>query len=168
MPADPTQLPRAGDASITRSDRDALSRYDRARVKARRDDAEAYGAHLLPQLAKQYSFDSDATWKAATERSQAAVRAAEREPAERCGELHIPSWGRPNLFVSWHSRGENASKKRRHELRRVARSRAAALVKQAKSQIERDSIDFQSRLLPDHSRHARPKPCLIPCRLSNR
>jgi hypothetical protein len=69
---------------------DALLRYDRARVKARKEDAEAYSAHFLAQfkeqLAKEYSFDSDATWKAAHTSVDEACEPARRDIAERCLE----------------------------------------------------------------------------------
>jgi hypothetical protein len=63
-----TNVTNGAEPTISRSDRDALLRYDRARLKARKEDAEAYGAHLIAQfeeqLAREYSFDEDATWKA--------------------------------------------------------------------------------------------------------
>jgi hypothetical protein len=40
-------------------------------------------------------------------------------------EAHIPSQFAPSLVFGWQSRGENASKARREELRRVANSRMA-------------------------------------------
>jgi hypothetical protein len=137
---------------ISRADRDALLRYDRSRVRAVKQDAEAYGAHLLAQfeqqLAREYSFDEEATWKAATESAAEAVKEAQRKIAERCAELGIPKWAWPELSgVGWYRRGENAVKERRDELRKVAQSRAAALVKAAKARTERDSIEFQGKLL---------------------
>jgi hypothetical protein len=139
-------------ATIGRSDRDALLKYDRSRTRARKEDAEAYGAHLIAQfeeqLAREYSFDEDATWKAAAAAAEEAVKEAQRKIAERCAALGIPKWAWPELSgVGWYRRGENAVKDRRAELRKVAQSRAAALVKAAKARVERDSIDFQSQLL---------------------
>jgi hypothetical protein len=137
---------------ITRSDRDALLRYDRSRVKARKDDAEAYGAYLLAQfeeqVAREYSFNEDSTWSAAVAAAEAAVNQARHQIAERCAALGIPRWAQPELGGAyWYDRGANACKKRRAELRKVAESKAEALVKQAKAQIERDSLNFQSQLL---------------------
>ena len=145
----PLQTP---EPAISRSDRDALLRYDRSRVKARKEDAEAYGAHLVAQfeqqVSREYSFNEDATWKAAREDAEAAVNKARQQIAKRCAELGIPRWALPNVAeVSWYRRGENACKERRAELRKVAQTKAEALVKQAKAQIERDSLDFQSQLL---------------------
>jgi hypothetical protein len=137
--------------TINRSDRDALLKYDRARVKARKEDAEAHGAYLIAQfeeqLAREFSFDEDATWKAAHEDASAAVEAARHAIAERCEQRGIPKWARPDLSVHWWERGENLTKRRREELRMVAQSRAAALVKTAKARIERDSVEFQGQLL---------------------
>ena len=137
---------------ISRSDRDALLRYDRSRVKARKDDAEAYGAHLLAQfeeqVAHEYSFNEDSTWRAAAEAVAAVASEAQRKIQERCAELGIPKFARPVLASPhWYGRGETAVKERRAELRKVAERKAEALVKQAKAQIERDSLNFQSQLL---------------------
>jgi hypothetical protein len=116
--------------AISRSDRDALLKYDRGRVRARKEDAEAYAAHLIAQfeeqLAREYSFDEDATWKAAAESAAEAVKEAQRKIAGRCAELGIPKWAWPSLGgVGWYRRGENVVKERRAELRKVAQSRAA-------------------------------------------
>jgi hypothetical protein len=147
-----TNVTNGAEPTISRSDRDALLKYDRGRVKARKEDAEAYGAHLIAQfeeqLAREYSFDEDATWKAAAESADEAVKAAQRKIAGRCAELGIPRWAWPELSDPyWYRRGESAVKERRAELRKVAQSRAAALVKATKARIERDSIEFQGKLL---------------------
>jgi hypothetical protein len=68
-----------------------LLKYDRARTKARKEDAEAYAAHLIAeferQLAKEFSFDEDAIWKAAAKSVEAAVEDARRVIAAR-----VRSW----------------------------------------------------------------------------
>jgi hypothetical protein len=75
-----------------------LLKYDRARTKARKEDAEAYAAHLIAeferQLAKEFSFDEDAIWKAAAKSVEAAVEDARRVIAARCAELGIPRRGK--------------------------------------------------------------------------
>jgi hypothetical protein len=84
----------------------------------------------------------------ATESAEEAAKEAQRKTEERCAELGIPKWAWPEPgSVHWYRRGENAVKERRAELRKVAQSRAAALVKAAKARIERDSLDFQNQLL---------------------
>jgi hypothetical protein len=83
--------------TINRSDRDAPLKYDRSRTRARKEDAEACGAHLIAQLeeqlAKEFAFDEDATWKAAHEDASAAVEAARRAIAERCEQRRHPEVG---------------------------------------------------------------------------
>jgi hypothetical protein len=54
---------------------------------------------------------------------------------------------RPKLQLGWCGRGENAFADRRAELRKVATTRIAADGKQAKAEIERQSLDVQERLL---------------------
>jgi hypothetical protein len=79
------------------------------------------------QLAKEFAFDEDATWKAAHEDPSAAVEAARCAIAERCEQCGIPKWARPELSVTWWERGENASKERRAELRKIVPGQPALM-----------------------------------------
>jgi hypothetical protein len=49
--------------------------------------------------------------------------------------------------LGWYERGENASARRRAELRTVAKTRIDAMAKAAKVEVERQSIGVQSRLV---------------------
>jgi len=51
--------------------------------------------------------------------------------------------------MSWWGRGENAVRERRAELTRVAYRKIEQLEKEAKLQIERASVEIQTRLVAD-------------------
>jgi hypothetical protein len=105
-------------------------------------------AEFEQQLAKEYAFSEDKVWAEARASMQQAHESAQRTIDERCQQLGIPKGARPVISTpSWYGRGEASVKDRRAELRKVAVSRAEALVKAAKSQIERDSVEFQGKLL---------------------
>ena len=131
----------------TRADRDALLKYDRSRTRARKEDAEAYGALLVArfeeQLAKEFSFNSDA-WKAA---HADANEAAQRTIAERCADTRHSEVGAARAQPLLAQTGRERLEGRRAELRKVAQSRADALLKAAMARIARDSIEFQGQLL---------------------
>ncbi len=52
-----------------------------------------------------------------------------------------PAEFRPKLALDWYSRGENAAKDRRTELRRVAVTRINAMAKEAQVQMETKALD---------------------------
>jgi hypothetical protein len=61
----------------------------------------------------------------------------------------IPERFCPSLHLSWYSRGENASGKRRAELRKVAESRIEALEKKARYDIDNWCVKTQAALIKD-------------------
>jgi hypothetical protein len=77
------------------------------------------------------------------------VEAAKRQIAERSRELGIPAAFRPEIGLNWWGRGENASRERRDELRKVAYTKIDELEKQAKLTIDRQTVEAQTRLLAE-------------------
>jgi hypothetical protein len=61
--------------------------------------------------------------------------------------MGIPREFAPSLSTPWIERGENIIRGRRFELTKVAHSRIEQMGKEAKLQIERTSVEFQTRLL---------------------
>jgi hypothetical protein len=120
------------------------------RVKVAKSDATAYSAKLRAdfeqQLDTKYSFDQDATWREMATLTEATAAEASAKVEQRCRELGIPKWASPDLGWYWRSRGENASKERRTELRRLAHVQIEAIEKEAKARIDRASSDVQTRL----------------------
>jgi hypothetical protein len=137
-------------ATMTKSEREDLQRLLRQREKAQKSAAKLRTTELLAdfetQMAANYSFDDDATWREATKVAKAAVAKAQEDIAERCQVLGIPRQFAPELSVSWYGRGENMVEKRRNELRRAAKAQAEALEQRALVQIETSSVEAQTKL----------------------
>lgn len=135
---------------MTRREREDLAQLVRRREKVAKTTAAERSAELLAdfeqQMATVYAAEDEA-WKDVTTRAKQLVAEADAEIAKRCRELGIPEDLRPGLSLGWYGRGQNASKERRAELRRVAQSRIAAMEKQARSEIERSSVEVQTQLL---------------------
>ena len=135
---------------MTRGERSDLERLINQRERVLKQMATARSAELFAefdrQMAQTYSFDQDETWRAAKRQAEEAVALAQRDIAQRCAELGIPVQFAPGLQLAWHGRGENAFKQRREELRRVARSRIAAIETQAKLQIAQEALRAKTEL----------------------
>ena len=138
---------------MNKSDRDDLLKVCRMRVRVAKADAAAVAAkrkaEFAAQLAAVYSFDQDEIWKQAKAAADTAVEQAQNEIAQRCVELGIPRRFAPALNLAWWGRGENATAGRRAELTRVAHTRIDQLEKKARLEIERASVDVQTRLVAD-------------------
>jgi predicted nucleic acid-binding Zn ribbon protein len=80
----------------------------------------------------------DEAWADITAAADQAVKEADAAIARICRERGIPENFRPEIHLSWWERGENACKIRRAELRKVAQTQVAAIVKEAKVEIERE------------------------------
>ena len=116
-----------------------------AKTRAKQRSAELL-ADVEAQLAAEYKVD-DERWADINRAALAAVQQADAAIAERCRELGIREEFRPKLSLSWHSRGENALKERRAELRKVAQTKIAAIEAQAIAEIERQSVEVQTKLV---------------------
>ena len=136
---------------MTRGDRQELAKLARLRERVAKADASRRAAELKAdfeqQIAAIYSFDDDDVWRASraavseeTDRANAAI-------TQRCRELGIPDEFAPSVASGWISRGQNAAKGRRDELRRVAYTRIDQLEKDAKHEIARRSLEVQTELV---------------------
>ena len=136
---------------MTRTERDELGRLVRRRERFMKSQAKERSAHLLAdfeqKLGALYEWDQDETWAALTRQAKDVAEAADVGLARRCEELGIPRQFRPKLSLSWYGRGENASKERRSELRKMAQTRIVAVERSAMSRIERWSLETQERLV---------------------
>ena len=68
--------------------------------------------------------------------ANAAIAEASRRIADHSRELGIPPEFAPDVYMGWSGRGQNGSKERRAELRKVAQTRIAALEADAIVKIE--------------------------------
>jgi hypothetical protein len=124
-----------------------LRRREKLQKAAVANRAAELRADAERQLAAQFSYDDDATWKKAHAAADAAVREAQLAVAARCEELGIPRQFAPKLSLEWWNRGENASKERRAELRNLAAARIEAMQRDAILQIETRSVELQEQVM---------------------
>lgn len=134
---------------MTRGERSELASLIKERARVAKLGIEQRKAELLAmaeaQLAAIYRID-DEKWQDLGEAAAAAVKAADRELAERCKKLGIPADFRPRLDLSWWGRGENAFKERRAELRKVAVTKLDAEAKRAKIAIDTSKVEILTSL----------------------
>jgi hypothetical protein len=134
---------------MTVAERTELGKLVRLNAKVAKDDAEARGKWLLAdaeaKLAARYKAEDEA-WADITEAAEKAVEEADAAIAALCRERGIPEEFRPGLSLGWYGRGENASKARQAELRKVAQAEVEARVKQAKVEIDRATVEQLNRL----------------------
>jgi hypothetical protein len=136
---------------MTRFEREDLLKIARMHAKVAKADAVSRSAKLRAefeaQLAAEYDYDDDETWRKAHAAAFAAAEQAQDIVARRCEELGIPRRFAPSLHLHWYRRGENGVKSRRAELTRVAHSKIHQLEKEAKLAIDRASVETQTKLL---------------------
>jgi hypothetical protein len=138
------------DTIMTKGEREDLHRLIRQREKVMKSAAKHRSAELLDdfenQMGQQFSFDQDEVWKQATKVAEREVEKAQRLLAARCRELGIPEHFAPSLDLHWFSRGENAVKGRRQELRKMAETRIEAIERKAITDIELSCLQAQERI----------------------
>ncbi len=128
-----------------------LTQLIRKRERVMKCDAETRSQEMVAEfdrsIAKIYTFDSDEVWKSAAKEALTAIEEANKKVKERCRLLGIPEEFAPSIYGGWQGRGENAVAGRRAELRRMAKSRIEAILKDTKSKIERMSLDAQTEVV---------------------
>jgi hypothetical protein len=138
-------------SKMTNRERSELISLCKQRARVAKQMASQRAAELFAefeaQLATEYAWDDDATWAEAHRIADEALADANTRIAERCRELGIPTRFAPSFDAYWRGRGENDSKQRRDELRKVARSRIDAMTKGAQTQIDRASLEVQTYLV---------------------
>ena len=143
----------AKSSAMTRAERTDLGALIRRREKLLKTAAKQRAAELMADFEKQisaiFSYDDDEIWKTAYASAKQAAENAKAEVAQRCRELGIPPEFAPDIELGWYGRGQNASKERRTELRRVAKTEIDALEARAKTEIERVSVEQQTALISD-------------------
>lgn len=137
--------------TMTRGDRETLVKIARQRERLAKNQASERAAHLRAdferQMDRDFSYDENAIWKAAAEAANAAVEDAKAKVAAECERLGIPREFAPTLNCNWYGQGQNASRARRAELRRMAARTIEAAEKSARTVIETKSIETQERLM---------------------
>ena len=137
--------------TLTKGERETLLKLARQREKLAKSGADERAAHLVAdfelQLDREFAFDENEVWKEATKRAEAVVAKANEEIAAECIRLGIPQEFAPSLAFGWRSKGQNASRMRKDELRRIAKRQIEGATKTARTEIERRSVETQERLM---------------------
>ena len=146
-----TNIINTGNGKPTRAECEDVLRIARLREKVAKSEARRRSSELKAdfeaKLAASYSFDQSAVWAEAKRQAELVAKEMDERIAQECEKLSIPQKFRPGISVCWYGRGENASRERRVELRKVADTRIAALEKRAFEEIERHNLDFQTKVL---------------------
>lgn len=136
---------------MTKGERDMLLSLMKKREGVLKSTATQRALEMMAEFERQisaiYPFAKEEVWKAALEAGEKAVAEANEKVAARCIELGIPEEFRPSLQVYWASRGENQWNERRTELRRAAKTEIAAIEQKAKAEIERISLEAQTKIM---------------------
>jgi hypothetical protein len=136
---------------MTKAERDDLVRLVKQREKVAKSAAEQRSAIMLADFEREISavhtFDKNEVWRAAMEAGVEAAKKANEAIIAEADRLGIPPEFRPSLQWGWRSRGENAYRERRAELRKVATAEIAAMEKTARVQIEARSIEAQTEII---------------------
>jgi hypothetical protein len=138
------------DDKLTRTESTDLQKLARMRARVARDGIEAVKAQRLlefeRELQERYEVD-DAAWAELTAEAEATVRRIDAEIAERCEALGIRPEFRPRIGASWYRAGENASKDRQAELRKLARLELDAMGKAAKQRINAAELETVTEIV---------------------
>jgi len=135
---------------ITSKEREGLEKLVRQRARVLKADVEHRKAELLAeaeaQLARKYD-QYDAAWADAAKMADEAAEEVNAKVEAEMERRGVPKefWPRGSFY--WSSRGSNASKERRAELRRVAQMQAEEYAKRAKLAIENDVLERQTTLI---------------------
>jgi hypothetical protein len=139
------------DDRITSAERSSLLVLIRQRERVAKADVSEYAATLMADFEKQlatiYQPEDHPVWENLHEAVNKAVADANIRIMEVCRELGIPKKFAPGIDALWYGRGENASKDRRAELRRVAATEVAARIKRAQAAIAKQSVEAQTRII---------------------
>lgn len=136
---------------MTKGERDELLRLVRAREKVLKSSTEQRSAELLVEfeskLSKTFRFDETENWKAAAQKVRDAALAFQDQVLAHLDSLGIPREFAPRIDLRWYDRGENASRQRRDELRRLAKAQIAAAQQKAIVEVEKLSVEAQAHIV---------------------
>jgi hypothetical protein len=137
--------------TMTRSDRETLIKIARQRERVAKSEARERAAALLAdfeqQMDRRYSYDENDVWEDANNIAKEAFQRANKQIAEECERLGIPSQFAPRLTMGWHGQWRNSVKEERTEMRRVASKQVDAALKSALAAVERVSVAAQEKIM---------------------
>lgn len=138
------------DDTLTRAERTDLQRVARMRARVARDGIDAVKAQRLAEFERElqarYAVDDEA-WAELTAEAEGTVSRIDAEIAARCEALGIRPEFRPRISASWYYAGENASKERQAELRKLAQLELDAMGKAAKQRINAAELETVTEIV---------------------
>jgi hypothetical protein len=137
---------------MSRGERSELARLARARAKHAKEMVKEREKVLLADVEEQLSTEEaadDEAWREIVKQASAEVDKVNEKIAKLC-----EAWGKPKDFVPevsmyWSRRGDNATGKRRAELRKLAEARIAALGQSARVTIDGKLLEIETELVAD-------------------
>ena len=110
-----------------------------------KDQVVAFAAKLKADFEKQldahYTWDTDEMWTAMAKLMEKTKQEAQAKVVARSRELGIPDWAAPSLNWYWRDQGQQAATDRKVELRRLAATQIDAMIKAAKSKVDKADLD---------------------------
>jgi hypothetical protein len=144
------QVAAVTDAPMTRGEREHLLRVVRMRAKVAKEDVNVRQAQILADgeavLSRQFRADDEAFAEIMVE-LRAHMKEMRARIQEKCDEIGVPATFRPDIGYRWFDRGENADPGRRAELRKLLATRAEAVARAAKVEVDRWSSDLQTQII---------------------
>ncbi len=139
------------ETAMTSRERSEPAQLCRKRERVAKTMAAQRSAELLAdfeaKLAREYAWSERENWEEAMRRAEGLVDDLNAKIVEDLREMGVPPEFAPGASLGWSRRGENVSAGRRAELRKVASTRIDAMEKAARTEIERVSLETQTRLL---------------------
>lgn len=130
---------------MTKAERLELARVVRMRARLAKTEVTTRQAELMArfeeEVAAEYKINDD-RWREIVATAKRMVHEIDEQVAEICKAAGIRPEFRPGIDIYWHYRGENASEKRRAELRKVATTRLAAEAKRAFHEIDKAEVSL--------------------------
>jgi hypothetical protein len=146
---------------MLKSEREILLKLcrEREQVAKKQTDVRAVQrtAEFESQLATDYSWDSDEILKELFEEAKAIERKLNERAVRILEAEGVPRAFAPSCYVSWSSRGMNASKNYCAELRRVFKAKNEQDTVQAKLKIQQTSLEIRTQLMADGLESAEAK-----------
>jgi hypothetical protein len=146
---------------MLKSEREYLLKICREREKLAKSQADVRAvqrkAEFESQLAAEYSWDSNETWKLLHEKAKAVEREFNERIIQDFKAMGRPLKFAPSCYVYWSGRGINACKEYCAELRRVFQAKNSEDTIAAKLKIAQTSLEIRTRLMADGLESAEAK-----------
>ena len=135
---------------ITPRELSTLIGLSRQRDRLAKTTVKARAAKLKADLEKQmetyYRFEDDKVWKEAMKEAKETVEAARAVIMRRNEELGIPKRFAPSLHMQWYHGNSYSAEAQKNQLRKTIGIRVDAMLKAANAEIERASLEAQTKL----------------------